>query len=201
MIIIERLNTLSYKYLKIDANSNDELDELLQDLEKKVEFGPALLANVSVGFSKTVARPLTKESKSSLKEKIRVPENCKELIVPKVNTEIWKLLPSQAKVLDLKQQQIQEVLSSGLSTLASISNSIALHKAEIPKEVVSSVIKQAIDGANLLGDEFQSISGRRRYEMKKYLNPEYARICTAQVTASEWLFGSDLAENLKTSNN
>lgn len=102
-------------------------------------------------------------------------------------------------MLDLKQQQIQEVLSAGLSTLASISNSVAVHKSQIPKEVVNSVVKQAIEGANLLGDEFQSINGRRRYEMKKYLNPEYSSICTTQLATSEWLFGADLAENLKSS--
>ncbi|OXA40055.1 hypothetical protein Fcan01_25141 [Folsomia candida] len=139
---------------------NGELDELLKDVEKSIEFGPALLPNV-------------------------------------MNAEIWRQLPSQAKVLDIKQQQIQEVISLGLSSLASIANTVAMNKGQM--DIVDSVVKQSLDGANLLGDLFQSISGRRRYDLKKFLNPEYSGICSAQLPGSEWLFGADLAENLKSS--
>lgn len=96
-----------------------------------------------------------------------------------MNAEIWRQLPSQAKVLDIKQQQIQEVISLGLSSLASIANTVAMNKGQM--DIVDSVVKQSLDGANLLGDLFQSISGRRRYDLKKFLNPEYSGICSAQV--------------------
>jgi len=121
------------------------LEALLQDIEKTVEFGPALLDNVSNGFAKTASRPLTKESKASIKNRICVPENLKDVVVPKVNVEIWKLLPSQAKILDLKHQQTQEVMSLSLSSFAVIANTMATNKKEIPANVVSLVIKQAID--------------------------------------------------------
>jgi hypothetical protein len=163
------------------------------------EFGPTLLQNVSYGFSKTAAQPLTKESRTNIRDKIKVPENCKEFIVPRVNTEIWKLLPAQAKIQDIEQQQIQQTLSAGLSSLAYIANNVATNKDKIPKEVVSSIIKQSMDSANLLGDQFQSISTQRRYEMKKFLNPEVSGICSGNFPASEYLFGTDLAENLKSS--
>ncbi|OXA42979.1 hypothetical protein Fcan01_22263 [Folsomia candida] len=176
---------------------NDELTDLLKDIENTTEFGPSLLPNVSSGFAKTAARPLTKESKATLAAKIKVPENCKEFLVPKVNSEIWRLLPSQAKILDINQQQIQQSLTLGLSSLAVITNTIVNSKESIPKEVLSLVVKQAMDGANILGDQFQAISSRRRFEMKRHLNPEYGGICSQQFPSSEWLFGTDLAESLK----
>lgn len=71
-----------------------ELETLLQDMEKTIDFGPAVMQNVSIGFVKTAVRPLTKETKSNLKERIKIPENCKEFIVPKVNGELWRLLPA-----------------------------------------------------------------------------------------------------------
>lgn len=157
------------------------------------------MSNVGIGFLKTVSRPLTKESKTSLKEKIKIPENCKEFLVPKVNPEIWKLLPSMAKIQDIKQQQMQEVLSLSLASLTSIANTVATNKDKVPKEVVSSVIKQSLDNANILGDQFQAINSQRRWNMKRHLNPEYVGICSGQFSSSEWLFGSDLAESLKSS--
>ncbi|OXA47011.1 hypothetical protein Fcan01_18333 [Folsomia candida] len=158
---------------------NDELTDLLKDIENTTDVGPNLLPNVSSGFAKTAARPLTKESKATLSAKIKVPEN------------------SQAKILDIKQQQIQQSLTLGLSSLALITNTIVNSKESIPKEVLSSVVKQAMDGANILGDQFQAMSSRRRFEMKRHLNPEYGGICSKQFPSSEWLFGTDLAESLK----
>jgi hypothetical protein len=38
-----------------------------------------------------------------------------------------------------------------------------------------------MDGANIMGDQFQGITMNRRMEIKKYLNPDYAGICSAQV--------------------
>ncbi|OXA40057.1 hypothetical protein Fcan01_25143 [Folsomia candida] len=149
-----------------DNDNNMELETLLQDMEKTIDFGPAVMQNVSIGFVKTAVRPLTKETKSNLKERIKIPENCKEFIVPKVNGEIWRLLPAQAKVSDIKQQQNQLVLSQGLSTLTTISNVIASNKQKIPNEVVSSIVKHAMDCANIFGDQFQALSTRRRFEMK-----------------------------------
>lgn len=160
---------------------NDELKDLLKDIESITDFGPSLLQNVSSGFTKTASRPLTKESKATLTSKIKIPENCKEFLVPKVNSEIWRLLPSQAKILDIKQQQVQQSLTLGLSSLAIITNTVVNAKDAIPKEILSTVVKQPMDGANILGDQFQAISNRRRYEMKRHLNPEYGGICSQQV--------------------
>jgi len=173
------------------------LESLLEDIEKTATYGPALLESVSVGFIKTASRPLTKESKASIKDRILIPENLKDVIVPKLNAEIWKLLPSQAKIFEIKHQQTQEVLRLSLSAFATIANTMATNKKDMPATVVSSVIKQAIDGGNLIDDQFQAISTRRRYDIKKHLNPEYSGICSAQTKTSEWLFGADLAENLK----
>lgn len=160
---------------------DEQLDDLLKDISDKVEYGPPLIANVSSSFTKTVTRPLSKETKSALAERMKIPENCKEFSAPKVNSEIWRLLPSHAKISDVKHQQTQQMLGIGLSAFANMANTLAANKNNIPKELMTTLLKQAIDGANALGDQFQSISTRRRHEMKKFLNPEYSGICLGQV--------------------
>jgi len=116
-----------------------------------------------------------------------IPENCKEFSSPKVNPEIWRLLPQQAKIGDLKSQQSQQVLGSTLATFASIASLVAENKETIPKATVSSILQLAIDGSNLVGDQFQSLSALRRNEMKRFLNPDYAGICSTKVEQSSFL--------------
>jgi hypothetical protein len=144
-------------------------------------LGAELSGKVAEGFTKTIRRPLTKESVNKLKENMLVPSNCKGFSVPKMNLEIWRTLPSHARLTDVKHQQNQQVLSYGLITLARIADGLATRKSELPKDLTSTLMKQAIEGANLIGDQFQSINTSRRMEVKRYINPEYANICSAQV--------------------
>lgn len=66
----------------------------MKDIEGSIEYGPDLLPQISEGFSKTVSRPLTKETASKLKDQIKIPSNCKGFAVPKMNSEIWAHLPT-----------------------------------------------------------------------------------------------------------
>ncbi len=175
------------------------MDELLIDVEKNCDFGPEITASVASSFLKTVNRPLSKESKSKLCEGIKIPTNCKEFASPKVNPEIWKMLPSNAKLSDVKHQQNQQALATGLSAFSIIADLIISKKSEMPKEIVSTVVKLSIDAANILGDQLQQQNFKRKMEIKKYLNSDYAGICSTQIPQSEWLFGDDINERLKTS--
>lgn len=69
----------------------------------------------------------------------------------------------------------------GLSNLSVIASTVMSNKEKLPKELMTSILQNAINGANVLGDQFQSISKERRWDIKKFLNPEYSGICSAQV--------------------
>ncbi|OXA56254.1 hypothetical protein Fcan01_08833 [Folsomia candida] len=183
-----------------DDPHEKEVEELLNDIEMGSDLGPEVSQNVAASFIKTVTRPLSKESKSKLRENIKTRSNCKEFVPPKINNEIWRIIPSNARLADVKQQQIQQAFASGLSALAVITDQVLSRKSEIPKEVVSTVVRLAIDTGNIVGDQAQQLNSTRRFDLKKYLNPEYGGICSSQVEHSEWLFGKDLSENLKSSN-
>lgn len=152
-------------------------------------------------FNKTGTRKLSKETEDKLKQNIKVPDNCRSFKVPKVNPEIWQNLKTRPRVADLKLQQIQAGLSISLTVLASLSDKIAKAAASklVPKEVASDLLKAGLDGANLIGHQMQEITSRRRQEIKPYLNPDYAGICSAQLPPSEFLFGDNLTETLKSS--
>ncbi|OXA40125.1 hypothetical protein Fcan01_25127 [Folsomia candida] len=165
-------NLLGNVQSKDDDPREKEVEELLNDIEMGSDLGPEVSQNVAASIIKTVTLPLSKESKSKLRENIKTPSNCKEFVPPKINNEIMKLFH---RMLDWPI------------------------KSEIPKEVVSTVVRLAIDTGNILGDQAQQLNSTRRFDLKKYLNPEYGGICSSQVEHSEWLFGKDLSENLKSS--
>jgi len=153
----------------------------LEDVEKGIELGPEISKNVADSLMKTINRPLSKESSAKLRSNIKTPSNCQEFVPPKINNEIWRMIPSNAKLQDVKQQQIQQTLGVNLSAMAIITSAILEKKSEMPKEVVTLIVKTAMDAANLLGDQMQQINASRRLDLRRYLNPEYAGICTANV--------------------
>lgn len=154
---------------------------LLEDIEKGTDLGPEISKPVAESFLKTISRPLSKESKTKLRDNLKTPINCKEFVPPKVNNEIWRIIPSTARLLDVKQQQTQQALGTGLTALAMITNQIIERKAELPKDLVSSIVKIAIDAANCMGDQSQQLNSSRKLDLRKHLNPEYAGICNVQV--------------------
>ncbi len=153
----------------------------MKDVEKSIEFGPDLNPAVAEGFVKTMTRPLSKETSESLKNKFKIPNNCKPFVIPKMNQEIWTHLPTTARLNDLNFQQVQQTLGFGVNALAQIANIVAISGSQIPKEVKSTILKMSIDSGNLLGDQIQSFSRKRRLEVKKHINADYHGICNAQV--------------------
>lgn len=169
-----------FNWVRIDRE-DPEIEGLLQDIEKETDFDEDLLPQVAEGFGKTVLRPLTKESKEKLKISLKIPNNCKQFVPPKINSEIWRILPSNARLSDVKNQQLQHTLSASLAALSKIANIVVSQKREIPKETTNSIVKLAMDAGNIIGDQIQVINSNRRQDVKKHLNPEYMGICNAQV--------------------
>lgn len=169
-----------------------EIKELLADVEKPLDYGPSILPHVAVAFNTTMTRQISKETSDKIKQSIKIPENCQSMGVPKMNIEIWQNLTAKSRLTDIKYQNIQQSLSSGVATLAMISNEIALRAADLPKDFVTTILKLAMDGANLLGSQSQDITKKRRLEVKPALSPEYAGICNAQVFLLTWSCWSNL---------
>lgn len=175
------------------------IQNILQDVEKGIEYGPALQEQVTDTFAKTISRPLTKETAKNLKDAVKIPETLKQLVPPKMNVEMWKLLPSHARVDDLKKQQIQNSVAYGVSAFSQIANIIATRSQELPKDVKAAILKLSVDGANILGNELQEVNLRRRSNVKRYINPQFHGVCSLNAGPGEWLFGNDLSESLKSS--
>jgi len=170
---------------------------IFNDIEDVVSYGPPLMGVIAEGMTKAVSRSLSKETVEKITQQIKIPENCKEIGVTRVNPEIWNSLPNSARMNDLNYQKTQQTISQGLITLASVAQILATSKD------VSPTIKEAMNclknGSNLLGLGFQEINSKRRMAMKPHLTHEYSGICSMKPMKSEFLYGDNLEEELKKS--
>lgn len=110
---------------------SDELKAILEQNESAEVLGPLLSAKVAAAFMKMPSQLLSKETLQKLKDMYKVPENCKLIGVPKVNSEIWSSLPSLAKSADAKLQFQQQHLSRIIIAQACLADEILkLNKME-----------------------------------------------------------------------
>lgn len=184
-----------------DFEMSSDLIAALKDCEKGQEVGPEVSKAVAEAYNRTVKRQMAKDTYTDLLSKVKIPANCKSLIVPKVNGEIWNHLPTKSKLADLGYQSIQQSIGYAITALAVSSNEIARHvsQQDMKANIASGMLQMNMNAANVLGHSFQQITSRRRSEVKPYLNADFASICSTDVPATELLFGNDLKETLKNS--
>lgn len=190
---------LMFNRSELSDHTGDDFFAPLQDTESSPEFGDEVLQNIADGMNKTVTRPYSKESYAQLTKKLKIPSNCKSMVVPKMNPEIWNHLPGKARINDLNIQQQQHISSLGLVSLTQIADEVAKYKDRIPAAFGKKILQLCMDGANALGHGFQVSIGKRRSEVKQYLHSDYANICSSSTPVTEYLFGDDLKDLAKSS--
>ncbi|CAL8149167.1 unnamed protein product [Orchesella dallaii] len=63
----------------------DEIANVLVDIEQPEDYGSPVRGHIAEAYVKTVTRPLSKETSDKLKHQIKIPENCKQFRVPRMN--------------------------------------------------------------------------------------------------------------------
>jgi hypothetical protein len=109
---------------EIHDDDSMELADILKDVEQPLTFGPLRMPKIAEAFTKTASRPLNKENATKIRESIKIPDNCKQFTVPKMNAEIWAQLPTGSRITDIQWQQVQQTMSTGLTALAVIADEV-----------------------------------------------------------------------------
>lgn len=187
------------KCCTLDAQMDADVIGLLSSYENEIEYGPELSHKISNGFVNAVTKLPTKEISDAVKERAKIPVNCKQMCVPKVNPEIWANIPVRARVVDVKAQQLQQHLSIALVNMSRIANIVIERSKDLPSDFTKEIVRHSMDGAMALGVAQQELSMKRRLDIKPHLNSDYSGICSNRIPVSEFLFGDDLSESLKTS--
>lgn len=131
-----------------------------------------------------ITSKLEEKKLSDICDEILRPENCDNLVVPKVNPTIWDNLNPKTRSLDLKIQRCQKPLIKGLAALVTSYDGREL--SEMEQNILA-----------LLANSVFEINMLRKDIIKPNLNQKYTHLCKQSVTPAEWLFGDDLPKTVK----
>lgn len=132
-----------------------------------------------------------KESMKKLRSLYPIPSNC-ELIVPKLNIELWQLISSTQRKSDVTFSQIQRNLTASVAASLSIATDVLSNKFN--KE---NIIQTTANMVALLGEASNEISKKRKLFIRSVLKDEYKDLTSLTTETTENLFGDNLSQNIK----
>jgi len=114
--------TLWSIFLDEHDQPSEELLSILNSNDGNAGYRKPLAAAICTKCNSLFEDTITKEIVDKASDDIKVPQNCKIWGVPKVNPEIWSLLPTQGKTSDAKSQHAQLATSKATIALMMIAN-------------------------------------------------------------------------------
>ena len=114
------------------------------------------------------------------------PENCTNLVAPKIKKQIWQQLRQETRNTDSAFQKAQFLLISGLYAVLQMCNSSS-------GEQKNALTHTAV----LLLSANRDLNLKRRDLIRPDLNKQYASLCNPSTTISTFLFGDDLNKEVE----
>lgn len=162
------------------------------------EYGSDLQKDVAESINELYSGEANRSMTEKLREYYKIPGNCKAIGVPKVNQEIWPLLPSRVRQRDYNLQQNHQFISVAAVGLARISELLFTTNDKIAPDLRTKLLKMSMEASTALSYAADEMNRRRKQEIKPSLNNEFAGICSAK-SAEGFLFGANLPDQLKIS--
>ena len=169
------------------------LQEISHDLEQEEVVGGTINQQLADIVNKRGSTKLPETKQKEKMEEYSRPSNCKKLIVPRVNGEIWDKVDNKTKHNDLGATRMQKILAKvgSILTFTTI-KLLQMRNAALPD--VDQLITMNIDALALLGHTKCELSMRQRDAIRPNLNKDYSSLCASHVPT--YLFGDNLETQL-----
>lgn len=177
-----------------DSLDQDILDILGDDPSTENPYGDDLHKDIAHRWQNILVNGLNKDNRITLQKLYLPAENCSYMKAPKLNAEIKAALTEVNNKKDIYSQSRQNQLTSCLAAIGKVLNGALARNRNIPQDI----IKPLSDAGRLLCDYHHKESLSRRYAAMNSLSKETKDVLK-NTKIDEFLFGSDLAEKLKTS--
>ncbi|CAB3994449.1 Hypothetical predicted protein, partial [Paramuricea clavata] len=176
-----------------DEQDNENLlSDIAQSLVSSEDTGPPINDKLASIVNKNFSDDVDLTKLKSILNTHKKPENCTELFVPRVNTEIWhKMMPHQRKA-DIKFSNLQDTLIKGVSALTTASNDLLVCRETKTLPNYKDFLSQLLDATALFGHVCQELSFKRKETIKPILHPDFKSVCSRTHKVRRLLFGEDL---------
>ena len=194
----------------------DEIDDtILEDMEDGDSDNASLLSAISsfLSCSQDTGPPIASglaelvngkfnaeysvEKKKEILQKYKKPSNCDNVLVPKVNEEIWGKLPANAKRSDIRTSALQDTLVKVSSAIICTTDKLLEHREKKTIPTYKALINPLLDSVALLGHVCTELSYKRRDALKPFLHQDFRSACARSRKPGKLLFGNDLAKTLQ----
>ena len=108
------------------------------------------------------------EKRKEILQKYKVPSNCNELFVPKVNSEIWSKLNANSKRSDIRTSVLQDTLVKVSSAIIVTVNDLLSHREKKTSPNYKTLIPRLTDSVALIGHVHKELSFKRRDAIRPY---------------------------------
>ena len=168
---------------------NSEGFEMPKIFEDQTKFGSA----VGEGSATFVSNACTKKADvSAFLKEIQIPVNCKALVPPLINPEIWGCLYSNIQQRDKSLQDVQKILGMAIVPLINLTEMLTTCRIDLLKA------KQYVAAALALAcNSFFEINIKRRYFIRPYVNKRFQQLCSSACPIGEQLFPNDVGKRMK----
>lgn len=134
--------------------------------------------------------------RTEIMQRYKIPKNCQNLFLPRVNSEIWERLRANVKRTDIRFSVFQDTLSR-ISSAVILSKEALLeskeHKA-LPNHI--SLVSTLTDSMALIGHVYRELSYDRRDAIRPSLSHEFLHACS-HVKHTRHLFSDDLSKTIQ----
>ena len=154
---------------------------------KKVEAGPAVDPDLAALVDKSVTNKLSTEGLKELNGQYHRPANTQFLVTPRVNKEVWRLVPESARQHDLTIQGVQNQVVNGMIPLVEGINAL-------PQSCPA--VKPLADALELFGHCQMSLNERRRSDLKMHMKG-IKELVNKDVPVTAELFGDNIDTEIK----
>lgn len=169
-----------------DGSSSGSFKVLAEEFSVAEKTSPAIDANLADIVKSLLTEKLSKDKLTEVQNKYLRPENCTNLVAPKVNKHIWQQLRQETRNSDSAFQKAQSLVLSGLYAILQLCNSSSGDQRNVLTHT-----------AVLLLSANRELNLKRRDLIRPDLNKQYASLCNPSTPVSSFLFGDDLNKEVE----
>lgn len=180
-----------------DSDNASLLSAISSSLSCSQDTGPPIASGLAELVNGKFNAEYSVEKRKEILQKYKKPSNCDNVLVPKVNEEIWSKLPANAKRSDIRTSALQDTLVKVSSAIICTSDKLLEHREKKTIPSYKALINPLLDSVALLGHVCTELSYKRRDALKPFLYQDFRPACARSRKPGKLLFGNDLVKTLQ----
>ncbi|XP_050296319.1 uncharacterized protein LOC126736134 [Anthonomus grandis grandis] len=178
------------------------IDILGTNPDKPTNVGFKLYGELIPRWRNILQNGIPKDESVALLQKYEIPLNLQDLLPPKLNPEIIAIIRKNnlVKTRDFSQSEVQNQLGKGISVLGKALTTLLNDSEHDLKNLKKDLFKDLCDAGKIFTNLFHRISTSRKNGILPLLN-DSIKDAADKSNPTEFLFGNDLTEKVKTIKN